>query len=173
MKKIFLTATLFCCVILVFAQHDTIRLKEIQKHSPIIVTDRAPQAVYFQIGGSAPLFSINYDRRFGKRVNGAGFAAGLGYYGESGISILSFPVSLNYLIGKSNSFIEVAAGVTFVSTKETFFVNDNESLFFYHFNAGYRYQPTRGGFFFRGGISPIFVAAEFATSFYVGFGHNF
>jgi hypothetical protein len=174
MKKILLTAALSICVILLFAQVDTVRLKNIQKNTATIVTDRAPQAVYIQVGGSAPLFSINYDRRFAKRVNGAGFAVGIGYYGESGASLFSIPASINYLFGKSNHFIELAAGATFISAKQTIFGDSNESTVFFHVNAGYRYQPTKGGFFFRGGISPLFVTeGDFVTSFYLGFGHNF
>jgi hypothetical protein len=173
MKKTILTALSFLLMSFLFAQRDTVRLKDLQKNTNTIITDRPPQAVYIQVGGSAPLFSVNYDRRFSKRVNGAGFAVGLGYYGESGISLFSIPASLNYLFGKSNHFIELAAGATYFTAHETFFGSDNQSLVFYHINAGYRYQPTRGGFFFRGGISPLFAGGDFVTSFYLGFGHNF
>src|SRR6476469_9972620 len=121
MKKIILTALSTLLISLLFAQRDTVRLRDLQKNTNIIITDRPPQAVYIQLGGSAPLFSVNYDRRFSKRVNGAGFAIGLGYYGESGISLFSIPASLNYLFGKSNHFIELAAGATFISAKETIF----------------------------------------------------
>lgn len=92
-----------------FSQADTVHLKRREK-ADIIVTDRAPQAVYFGLGGSGPIFSFNYDRRFTRKLNGPGFAAGVGYYGESHTSLLSFPVSLNYLIGRKNNFFELAAG---------------------------------------------------------------
>ena len=168
---------IFCFSVgILFAQRDTVRLREISKNSKAIITDRPPQAIYFLIGGSAPLLSVNYDRRFGNRVNGAGFAAGLGFFGESGISIFSVPVSLNYLFGRNSHFLEIAGGATFVSATATeFFYNEDvrESGFIFHLNAGYRYQPTRGGFFFRGGVSPLFSGGEYATSFYLGFGHNF
>ena len=173
MKKIIITLVLFFSTIALFAQKDTVRLREIQKTTKSIVTDRAPQAIYFQIGGSGPAFSVNYDRRFGKRVNGAGIAAGIGYYGSSGSSIVSFPVSLNYLFGKSNNFIELAGGATFLTAHDTYFGSSNNNYLFYHLNLGYRYQPTKGGFFFRGGISPIFLDGEYVTSLYIGFGHNF
>ena len=159
----------------VFAQRDTVRLREIQKNQRSIVTDRPPQAVYFQIGGSGPILSVNYDRRFGKKVNGAGFTAGIGYYSLLGISLFSIPVSLNYLIGKNTHFIEVAGGTTFATATSDLFSEESEtgSTFIFHINAGYRYQPTRGGFFFRGGVSPLFGQGEYLTSYYIGFGHNF
>ena len=176
MRKVFLTLTLSLCIGIVFAQKDTVRLREISRNQKTIVTDRPPQAVYFLIGGSGPLLSVQYDRRFSKKVNGFGFAAGLGFYGVSGISIFSIPASLNYLIGRNSHFLEIAGGATFISATATDFFDSgtsNGSGVIFHINTGYRYQPTRGGFFFRGGISPLFFEGEYATSYYVGFGHNF
>ncbi|MBA2249608.1 MAG: hypothetical protein H0W12_05400 [Chitinophagaceae bacterium] len=175
MKKVIFTFISVLMVMIVFAQKDTVRLREIQKNSKGIVTDRAPQAVYFQIGGSAPLLSVNYDRRFYKKVNGLGFAIGVGFFGESGINIFSVPFSINYLIGHNSHFVEVAAGTTFVSATSDLFdtQSDHASGFIHHINLGYRYQPSRGGFFFRGGFSPLFYQSEYAMSYYIGFGHNF
>lgn len=176
MNKLYLTLALSLCIGILFGQKDTVRLRDILKNSKLIVTDRPPQALYFLIGGSGPLLSIQYDRRFSKKVNGFGFAAGAGFYGISGISIFSIPASLNYLFGRNSHFLEVAAGTTFISATATDFFSSgssNGSGFIFHLNAGYRYQPTRGGFFFRGGISPLFFDGEYATSYYIGFGHNF
>lgn len=162
--------------VVVFAQKDTVRLREIQKGQRAIVTDRPPQAVYFLIGGSGPFLSVNYDRRFGKRVNGAGFATGIGFYSIFKVNIFSVPVSLNYLIGRNSHFIEIAGGATFVTATIDLFTNEIETTsgFIYHFNAGYRYQPTRGGFFVRAGVSPLFSGyGEYITSYYIGLGYNF
>ena len=161
-----------------FAQVDTVKLRDIEKNTRSIVTDRPPQAVYFQLGGSGPILSVNYDRRFSNKVNGLGFTAGLGFYSIFGVSIFSVPLSVNYLIGKSNSFLELAAGGTYASAQGGIADfsnsnNNNTSVFFFHGNVGYRYQPTKGGFFFRGGVSPLFAQGESVTWYYVGFGHNF
>ncbi len=177
MKIYFFTLVILVALsIPAFSQADTVRLRDIAKQSKI-VTDRPPQAVYFQLGGSGPIASANYDRRFGKRVNGVGFSAGLGYWNEFGISIFSIPVSVNYLFGRKNHFLELAAGTTFVSADVDWFdsQDENASGFIHHVNMGYRHQPTQGGFFFRGGISPLFVFEEggYATSAYLGFGYNF
>jgi len=174
--RLYLTIIFSFGIGILFAQKDTVRLREISRYSKGIVTDRPPQAVYFLFGGSGPLLSVNYDRRFQKRVNGAGFAAGLGFFGESGISLFSIPVSINYLFGRDSHFLEIAGGATFISAKSNDIFgggSSSGSLVFYHLNAGYHYQPTRGGFFFRGGISPLFYAGEHVTSYYLGFGHNF
>jgi hypothetical protein len=175
MRRLLFFSSFILTVASVAAQKDTIRLRDIARSQKSIVTDRPPQAVYFQLGGSAPLLSVNYDRRFSKKVNGPGFAAGLGYFGESGISIFSVPVSLNYLFGRNSHFMELAAGGTYVSAAGDLFDFEEaeNSIFIFHINLGYRYQPSRGGFFFRGGISPLFAQSEYATSYYLGFGHNF
>lgn len=176
MRKVFLTLTLSLCIGVLLAQKDTVRLREIYRDQKNVITDRPPQAIYFLIGGSGPILSVNYDRRFLKKVNGSGFSVGLGFFGESGISIFSVPVSINYLLGRNSHFFELAGGTTFVSATVTDFFDNGSSSgsgFIFHLNAGYRYQPTRGGFFFRGGISPLFFQGEYATSYYIGFGHNF
>ena len=158
------------------AQNDTIKLREISREKKNIVTDRPPQVVYFQLGGAGLLLSGVYDRRFSKRVNGPGFAAGLGYYGFLGLNIFTVPVSLNYLFGRSTHFVEVAAGGTFVSASSIGLFSDessSESGVIIHGNVGYRYQPTKGGFCFRGGFSPLLYQGESAMSYYVSFGYNF
>jgi hypothetical protein len=162
---------IFCFAFSTFAQVDTVRLKNISSKS-VIVTDRPPQAAYFQLGGNGPILSVMYDRRFGKKVNGLGFSTGLGFWAESDITIFSVPLQLNYLFGRQNHFIEFGGGTTFVTAAESFFDTD-ASGFIHHLNIGYRHQPTRGGFFFRGGFSPLFFESESVTSFYLGFGHNF
>lgn len=159
-----------------YAQVDTIRLKDRGPYADNkIVTDRPPQALYFGIGGSGPLFSVNYDRRFGKRLNGLGFTAGLGFFGGSGAAVFSIPASLNYLFGKQSHFLELAAGATFATAAFDTYYDDNESdnIVFGHVNVGYRYQPAKGGFFARTGVSPIIAGGGYFTSFYVGLGYCF
>ena len=175
MKKHFLLLIALIVTVTAFAQRDTIKLRDIQRNSRSIVTDRPPQAVYFMLGGSGPILSVQYDRRFSHRVNGFGFAGGVGFFGIEGVRIFSIPLSINYLIGHNTHFIELAAGTTFVTATSDLFSSTAEtgSGFIHHINAGYRYQPSRGGFFFRGGFSPLFFQSEFGMSYYLGFGHNF
>lgn len=176
MKKLFIYSFFIFISSSGIAQKDTVKLKDIQRNEMNVVTDRAPQAVYFLLGGSGPFLSAHYDRRFAKKVNGAGFSAGLGFFGVSGFTVVSIPISINYLIGRNTHFFEVAAGTTFVTGTTDLFNSSNSqsgSGFVHHINLGYRHQPTRGGFFFRGGISPLFVENEYITSYYLGFGRNF
>lgn len=178
MKIGILTLVLILVASCSFAQVDTIKLKYNAGSGSKrkIVTDRPPQAVYFGLGGSGPIFSVNYDRRFSKKLNGFGFAAGLGFAGSSDGSVFSVPASLNYLFGRQSHFLELAAGATFLtgSTFDEFDGStDTESFFMGHINVGYRYQPAKGGFFARTGVSPIFAEGEYVTWFYLGLGYCF
>jgi len=177
MKRItflfFLTFTIASSI----AQVDTIRLKNnAGSGDRKIVTDRPPQAVYFGIGGSAPVFSVNYDRRFANRLNGLGFTTGIGFFGVTGASIFSVPVSLNYLFGKQSHFLELAAGATLIIGTSSDFLDGNSttgSAIIGHINLGYRYQPATGGFFARTGVSPLFFQGDYVTSYYLGLGYSF
>ena len=130
-----------------------------------------PQAVYLQVGGSGPVWSAQYDRRFGHKRNGAGFAAGVGYWGSQGVNAVSIPLSLNYLIGKQKHFLELAGGTTFLSGTLEFFGEEVEgSGFIHHLSAGYRLQPLNKGFFLRAGVSPLFFGSEYVTGYSLGLG---
>lgn len=177
MKKIIFLIVLTFTIYFSFAQVDTIRLKSNgTTDNRKVVTDRPPQAVYFGIGGSGITFSVNYDRRFGKRLNGLGFSTGLGFFGLTGTNLFTIPASLNYLFGKKNHFLELAAGATLaIGSSENFFdgTSTTGSTVIGHINLGYRYQPAIGGFFARAGISPLFIEGDYITSYYLGLGYSF
>jgi hypothetical protein len=160
-----------------FSQVDTVKLKKSEtEKKTLIVTDRPPQAVYFGLGGSGLIFSGNYDRRFGKRLNGPGFATGLGLFFGGGLTVFTVPVSLNYLAGRKNHFFELAGGTTFVTGTIDWgdgWGSESGSGFIWHINAGYRYQPAAGGFFFRAGFCPLFAQGEGVMSYYLGGGVAF
>ncbi len=180
MKKVILIAVGILIVNYCVAQVDTIHLKSKEKNGQdetLLVTDRPPQAVYFGLFGAGPIFSVIYDRRFAKKLNGFGFAAGVGFFSLSGSAVFSLPVSINYLFGKKNNFIELAAGVTFATSTYSNLDgggNSTGNLIIEHINLGYRYQQAKGGFFARIGISPLFFGdGSYVTSFYLGLGTSF
>jgi hypothetical protein len=171
-----LIVPLFLCTS-TFCQKDTIRLKKTETEKrKVIVTDRAPQAWYFGVGGSGLIFSANYDRRFGKKLGGPGFTAGLGFFFGGGLTLVTIPASLNYLVGKMNHFFEIAAGGTYVTGSVDWgdLGSSSGSGFIWHINGGYRYQPAAGGFFFRAGFSPLFASGGGSVmSYYLGGGVAF
>ncbi|HEV7330247.1 MAG TPA: hypothetical protein VGN63_04345 [Flavisolibacter sp.] len=162
MKKVMLSCFLLCGCLCSWAQEG---------EGPVA---SPPQAAYLQFGGSGPVWSIQYDRRFRPKRNGAGFAAGVGYWGSQGVNAVSIPVSLNYLIGKQKHFLELAGGTTFLTGTVEFYGEASEgSGFVHHLSAGYRLQPLNKGLFLRAGLSPLFFGSESVLGFYLGVGAGF
>lgn len=152
---------------------DTIRLKN-KSVAKNIVTDRPPQAVYFGIGGSALIFSVNYDTRFAKRLNGLGVSTGIGTWFGGGTAVFIIPATLNYLVGRKDHFLEIGAGASFITATTDFFSSESTgSTFVGHGVLGYRYQPASGGFFARGGFTPLFADGDAVMYFHLGFGYSF
>ncbi len=105
--------------------------------------NKRAQCVFGEIGGNGLFISANYDVRFGKKQNGFGVRAGLGYiadpFGDAdGITI---PLGLNYLAGNRGHYLEVGIGATVFTLKGSslFDIDVNESGLFYVPSVGYRY----------------------------------
>lgn len=140
---------------IIYAQKDTIARKPSQR----------AQSVYGELGGNGILFSANYDVRFANSQKGLGARIGVGYL----IYVFTFPVALNYLVGRSPNLFEAGIGYTYAT--DTF--NDHASAAV--FSAGYRYQPLDNGFTARVFISPL-MDTEFGDVYFfagVSFGFKF
>ena len=176
MKKI-----LFLILIFNFQKsisQDTIHLKHSSTSftQKFIVTDRPPQAFFAEVYGRAGIFSVNYDRRFSNRLDGFGFTVGAGYFSIAGLSLVSVPVTINYLLGNNGKYLELGGGATYFNAR----INDEDDAsngghtFVGTLTIGYRSQPMKGGFMFRAGINPFFFRNTFIPYWpYVSFGINF
>lgn len=179
-KELLLLITIISCTT-IFAQ-DTIRLKNITKNPKSdrfkIVTDRAPQAVFIELGGENGDLILNYDRRFGKRVDGFGFKLGLGKSIDYDAGVV-FNTGINFLVGNNRKgrFLEVGATQLFYTNRVEYNYWNysykrqiNSTQFF----IGYRSQPTEGGFNFRAGLIPLIINGFYGEpSLYISFGYNF
>ena len=127
-----------------------------------------------EIGGPG-LASANFDMRFTKTENGPGFRVGVGAFSIGGVSAVTVPIGLNYLIGKNKNYFELGAGYTYLNlsaTKKTTTKNFNES--FGNLTIGYRYAPIKSGFFFKAELTPVFSGNFFIPYFGgLGFGYKF
>ncbi len=115
---------------------------------------------YAEVGGPGILFSANLDKRFTKSHLGWGGRIGLGFVSgyiqeTSGpnwdvSSVVTVPVQVNYIFGKSASphTFEVGAGVTIAGKKIEImdFYDEKSSSFFGTASFMYRRQPVNGGF---------------------------
>lgn len=124
--------------------------------------ERRGHSTFLELGGTGFTYTLNYESRFGKTHRGLGARIGLGI-SSTELSCITVPVTVNYLLGKSQGkhFLELGVGYTYLDLREmdSFKVND-ESVFFEgtsfgHFVVGYTRHPPLGGFLFKFGITPL------------------
>ncbi|MEX0635724.1 MAG: hypothetical protein WD135_03080 [Ferruginibacter sp.] len=175
--KIFFTFTCMLYSLLSFAQNNSSS-----------VAEPGRQSFYAELGGPGILFSANYDTRFNKSRTGLGARIGLGFvsgyivdnnsvYNSNPVSVVTFPLQLNYVFGKPNSVnaFEVGAGITISGrTLEIFnFYEENSSAIFGTASFMYRRIPKDGGFSWRAGFTPIIASGYIQPFAAVSVGYNF
>lgn len=97
--------------------------------------------IYLEAGGSGIIYSINYDGRLSKMENGIGIRLGIGGASYSGDGYLAIPLQLNYLLGSKGQYLELGAGITYVSVSDIFFDNSSSNNVAGSFVIGFRKQP--------------------------------
>lgn len=95
--------------------------------------------IYLEAGGSAFVYSLNYDARFGKFENGLGWRLGIGGATIEGDGYISIPAQVNYLVGSKGQYLEVGAGVSYISIPD--FFDSRNSNVFGSLTLGFRKQP--------------------------------
>ncbi|MDR3611850.1 MAG: hypothetical protein P4L27_14870 [Ignavibacteriaceae bacterium] len=143
-----------------FSQDDSQQQSQpqLQADEPYLLS---PNSIYVEALGSGLFYSVNYDRLFSHNIGGR---IGIGLLSDGLNSLYFIPVTLNYLIGKGNSKLELGAGVTIVAADIDLFGTGHRtsgSLVLGTAIIGYRYQPADGGFLFRIGFTPLF--SEFGS----------
>ncbi len=144
---------------------------------------------FAELGGPGILFSANIDRRFTKSNLGFGGRIGIGFvtgdeydnnngnYNYKMRSVLTVPIQLNYIFGKSNSVnsFEVGGGLTIVGKKLNIldFYDDERSSLFGTASFMYRRQPAEGGFSWRIGFTPLIGRGYIQPFGAVSVGYNF
>lgn len=112
-------------------------------------------AVYLEfLGNSATVFSINYDRII-KEFSDSYLNVTIGYGNYLGLDArtgFNIPFSLNYSFGKTTNHhfeLGVGGGLNFLT-------DDDSSRMLLSSRVGYKYQRSRGGFYFRAAFTPSF-----------------
>jgi len=161
---------------------NTLNAQQIKKNIP-------RQGIYVEFfGSSTSFFSFNYDRFLSEKWTAR---SGLGFsfdFSEeevlSGIAreeirnqdyIISLPVTISRLFGNGEKFFELSPGGTLLFVSEKLNVTSRSSHFEFvpALYAGYRRQPSDGGFLFRVGMSVVYSDEEIFTLAGLSFGYSF
>lgn len=134
----------------------------------------AAKAAYLEIGGPG-LASINFDMRFANKDNGAGFRIGAGAFPINKATVVTVPLGLNYLFGKSKkNYFEAGAGFTYLNISTSHKgTSKNFTSSFGNITLGYRHAPEKSGFFFKAELTPIIGSGFFLPFGGLGFGYKF
>ena len=145
--------------------------------APAAAQDGAPasepearNALYFELGGNALLYSLNYERRVRDALSaraGLMFLSLEGTDSDSGesadVNVALIPLMINGLLGDGAGRLELGIGpifglaggsVTDVEGTEVDF--SGVGLAGVTSTIGYRYQPPDGGIIFRAGLVPFY-----------------
>jgi hypothetical protein len=133
------------------------------------------------MGGSGGVYSLNYERLFTKNLS---VRAGTAYFAvtsgsefiKTKISVISFPITVNYLFAKRNHTFLVGAGPTIFITH--FGVEKIGNLFTNKSIVGtailgYCYQPPKSRYNFRMAFTPIFNGSAFTPWMGISLGYGF
>jgi hypothetical protein len=142
--------------------------------------------IQFEVLGLGIFSSLNIDSRFTNKENGIGYRIGIGItplgflkHSCNTGSLNSFPLALNYLMGKSKNLLEVGGGsvLSFMSGTKVYCIdstNMEKSFFseettnYWFMSLGYRFQDVhKKGLSYRVFISPLFQN-DFSTKFWGG-----
>jgi len=131
---------------------------------------------YLELGGSAYFYSLNYERLLIASKYFAFFGrGGMEYLFIRGTDkIIHFPLSINMLIGKKHSFLEMGAGALFrldfsgEAMGEGYFISNPPTRIFFTPCIGYRFMSGKNDndetFMFRITISPLFGMNVFSNT---------
>lgn len=136
--------------------------------------------LFAETGGlSKGVFSLNFDRRFGRSYYGWGWRVGASYYQSADLTVATLPIGLNYLIGAGKHHLEVGVGMTPLYIRSTppqdeeksftpafrngvmgliYGTRERKECFnvFGSLTFGYRRQTIGGGFHWGIGLTPTF-----------------
>lgn len=141
------------------------------------------KAIFVEALGNGMGISANYDMRVKRGVqDGLGFRAGIGGLSINGTdengqsldaSILTFPLAVNYLIGKRRSAFEAGLGITPLYATAAIYDANNAGITDAKgwgasgfVNLGYRFQPLKNGFVFRIDWTPAFNSTGFSPAWF-------
>lgn len=130
----------------------------------------ARDALYFELGGNALIYSFNYERRLSDRTTARGGlmflalnATNEGTGESASVNVALLPLMMNWLMGEGSGRLELGIGPLFglaggnaTDVEGTNIDFSGAGLSGVTSTIGYRYHPPDGGLIFRGGLVPFY-----------------
>lgn len=116
------------------------------------------QSISLEGLGSGPMYSLQYESRFGDRTKGHGYRVGLSGIFYDNQWFASIPLGYNFLFTRNErQFVELGVGLTIYGTTKGFAygVFKNEGNAFGNLQVGYRSTIKDTNFYWRAVWSPI------------------
>lgn len=141
-------------------------------------TPKVKNTIYIEFLGNGGIYSLNYERRLGKRIWGR---AGASYFPAAYEGLATFPVGVSYLFGKHSKFFELGLGTTLFSAGSDDLLFDFDENGGKQFSAGisatigYRFQPPKNDLLFKVALVPAYIplSSAFAVSAGLSLGYSF
>jgi len=115
-----------------------------------------------ELGGGGLAYSINYERHVSDKISsclGFSFLNIVERQTEKTLTVMSYPISVNYLINLSRQkhFLETGIGAMNLITSGDLVEYKGVSNYFLNpfVNLGYRYAPTNNRWVYKIGLSPF------------------
>jgi len=138
----------------------------------------ARNAAYVELGGSAVVPSINYERRLNERWAGRiGVSWVIGESGGHTDRTLIVPLTVSWISHPaSNHHLELGGGITIAAgdRQDLYDLGGNDNQFSTVLATGivgYRYQKPGRGFQFRAALTPVVTSGEILPWAGVSFGY--
>ena len=127
-------------------------------------------AVIFELGGNGLVYSVNYERFLTKNINtrvGLSFWRIIENQTDKSMTVMSYPLSFNYLINMSGQKHFIEAGIGAMNLVTTGDLVEYKGVTNYYLNPflnlGYRFRSTKNRLLYRVGLSPFLGTKSFTN----------
>jgi hypothetical protein len=117
--------------------------------------------VFFEIGGNAIIYSINYDRLFNvSRKFKMSARIGIHYTNKFPLQYyrtVCIPLEISglYSFFRDKHFVEIGTGLSYLNSYDRI-TNHSEDIIILALRLGYRFQKPEGGLFIKVGFVPLY-----------------
>src|ERR1041385_2201673 len=114
-----LVSVFVCCISAVAQDNPSIKNQ---------LNTKPQSSMFVELLGQGLLFTFNGDFRLSASRNNMGLRAGIGFINVGDVSVVTIPLSMNFLFGKNGKYFETGLGLTFITADADIFDRDARSV---------------------------------------------